>query len=146
MQIRPGDYQVFLTHWTPDGAPLCAVMQTEAQWSRVLHPAAVMWRNKHFAPPANFWKDHAVVLLGRSVFGTNNTRHVFRLESVTRGSGTLTLAVHFEPPHASSYKMGWFIAVAVNKPLPQQIAFVENGALLCTLGPGPARWLSPVAH
>lgn len=145
-QLAPGDYQVFLTKWTPGSTPLCAVIQNEAQWSRVLHPAPVMSDNQRFEPAAKFWKGHAVLLLGRSVFGAKNNEHIFRLDGVTRSHGTMAFSVHFAAPQPSSYKIGWFIAVAVKKPLPAQITFVENGIVVCTLDSETDHWLSPVAH
>jgi hypothetical protein len=142
-QLDPGDYQVFVTKWSPDSAPLCAAIETSQQWSQILHPAPVMWSNKAFAPPGTFWKDRAVLLVARIVNGGGDTKTIFHLNGVKTTEDSLVLDEHFTPTPPASYRMNWYLAVAVNKPLPTQIHFIENGAPVCTLDHAVGQWTSP---
>ena len=141
-QLDPDDYQVFVTRWSPAAAPLCAVIETADAWSQILHPAAVMWSNKAFAPPVGFWNDHAVLLLARSVNGGSDTKTIFHLDGVKTSPDSIDLEEHFTPPPSVSYKMSWYLAVAVSKPLPARVQFNENGAPVCTLDRTVGEWTS----
>ena len=145
MPIVPGDYQVYLGKWMPDSAPLCAAIGSAQQWSQVLHPAPVMFGKKPFAPPADFWRDHAVLLIGRVVFGAGDTSRIFQLARVSRSTQAITVSVRFAPPQPSSYQMVSFVAARVRKPLPKHVVFVESGTQVCTLDPGSGNWLEPSA-
>jgi hypothetical protein len=142
-QLDPGDYQVFVTKWSPNDKPLCAAIETPEQWSAILHPAAVMRSSKAFAPPAGFWKDHAVVLLARIVNGGGDTKTIFHLDSVKTTPDAIVLDEHFTPTPAASYQMNWYLAIAVDKPLAAHIHFVENGAIACTLDHAAGQWTQP---
>lgn len=142
-QLDPGEYQVFVTKWAPDDKPLCAAIETSDQWSQILHPAAVMWSNKAFAPPASFWNDHAVLFLARIVNGGGDTKQIFRLKDVKTTHDAIDLEERFTPTPAASYRMSWYLAVAVSKQLPAHIHFIENGATVCTLDRATEQWTSP---
>src|SRR5277367_1967331 len=141
-QLNPDDYQVFVARWSPSSAPLCAVIETADAWSQLLHPAAVMWSNKAFAPPADFWNDHAVLLFARIVNGGSDTKTIFHLDGVKTTQDAIDVDEHFTPPPAASYKINWYLAVAVNKPLAAHVHFVENGAPVCTLDRADGQWTS----
>ena len=141
-QLDPDDYSVFVARWSPSSAPLCAVIETADQWSQLLHPAPVMWSTKSFAPPADFWNDHAVLLFARIVNGGSDTKTIFHLDGVKTTQDAIDVDEHFTPPPAASYKINWYLAVAVNKPLAAHVQFVENGAPVCTLDRVDGQWTS----
>src|SRR5690242_12174027 len=80
--LSPSDYHVFVAPWTPADQPFCSAFQTAADWEARMHPAAVMGDNK-FAPPAEIWRDHAVVLMARET-NPGDPAHLFRVTSVTK--------------------------------------------------------------
>lgn len=139
----PHDYQVFVSRWTPEGTPLCAAIESAGDWSQILHPAPVMSGNKAFAPPADFWKGHAVLLVARTVPGGSDTTQIFHFKGVSEVAGVTTVGESFTPPPPASYQINWYMAVAVPKPLAAQIQFVENGKPICTLKPAAGLWVSP---
>jgi len=141
-QLDPDDYQVFVARWSPSSAPLCAVIETADAWSVLLHPAPVMWSNKAFAPPADFWNDHAVLLYARIVNGGSDTKTIFHLDGVKTTQDAIDVDEHFTPPPAASYKINWYLAVAVSKPLAAHVHFFENGAPVCTLDRVDGQWTS----
>lgn len=52
--LDPNAYQSFIANWTPATEPLCAAIQSQADWDIVFRPAPVIGANRPFAPPAEF--------------------------------------------------------------------------------------------
>lgn len=81
--LDPKAYQSFVANWTPSNKPLCAAIQSQADWDAVFHPAPVMGANRPFGPPAEFWNDRAVLVLAK-VIDNGDTAKVFQLTGVHR--------------------------------------------------------------
>jgi hypothetical protein len=139
--LDPDAYQSFVGNWTLETKPLCAVLQSAEQWSYILHPAAVMHGNKTFAPPPSLWNGHAILLFARTVSGGETNPLAF--VAVMKSRRAIELDVKLSSSAPSSYQMKRYVAVAVDKPLPEQVRFVENGVLVCSLGPVSGNWVSP---
>jgi hypothetical protein len=141
--LNPSDYQVFVGNWTPDAVPLCAVLSSEADWNRILHPAATMFSNKAFAPPAFMWNSRAVLLVARATYGGDNP-NLFQPTAVSRTQDTIELDYGFTPPlAAATYTGKYYMMVQVTKPLPANVRFVENGREVCDVKPDSGAWVSP---
>ncbi|HEY5210859.1 MAG TPA: hypothetical protein VIJ42_15580 [Stellaceae bacterium] len=133
-QLDPHRYQSFVANWTPEDRPFCAVLRSAADWNRVLKPAPTMGGTRPFAPPAAFWRKHAILLLAR-ILGAGDTATVFQVERVARDPGALRLDYRFAPTPPASSTMKWYLAVAVAKPLPPVARFREDGKIVCTVTP-----------
>jgi hypothetical protein len=140
--LNPADYQSFVGNWTPADAPLCAAIGSAEAWNRVLHPAAVMGDRRPFAPPSEFWERHAVLLFARVVPGGGQAS-ALRLAGAERSPDAIDIVVAVTPPPPSSWTMKSWLAVAVPKPLPPHVGFLENGKRICSLEPASGHWLSP---
>ena len=128
--FTPNDFQSFLLPWPDAPAPLCAVLVSPADWEKRFHPAPTIPGTRPFAPPDSFWRDHALVLIARRLPG-GEASGIFTDPAVTRTAGTLRLAITFHPPQPSSWTMNGFVAVAVAKPVPQDVQIFENGDRIC---------------
>jgi hypothetical protein len=131
-RLDPNTYQSFVRNWKPENAPLCAVIRSQADWDKVLAPAARMGGTPTYAPPAAFWDTKAVLFVAR-VINAGNTADVFRVERVEFGKHTLELDYSYRPTPPASSTMKWYLAVAVAKPLPATVRFTEGGKVVCTL-------------
>lgn len=132
--LDPNSFQSFVASWTPETLPRCAVMQSQADWDKLMHPAPVMGGSKRFAPPPDMWAHDAVLLIAR-VIPAGDTASVFKLAGVRRASGGLDVDYAFAPPPSSSSTIKWWLGVRIAKPLlaplPAVIRFVENGRVVC---------------
>ena len=133
-RLKPSDFAAFVMNWTPQTEPRCAIMQSAADWSAVMHPAPVMGSRKPTAPQPGFWSGKAVLLVARVVDATRG--NVFVAVSLQRSGDTLDLSYTFAPPAAASSTMKSYLAVAVRKPLPKEVHFVEGGQRICTVATG----------
>jgi hypothetical protein len=139
--LDPGDYQSFVGNWAPDTAPLCAAIGSAQQWDHVLHPAATMGAHKPFAPPADFWNGHVVLLFAR-VVNAGDLSKVFQVDDVLRRRDTIDVTLRFKPtPPASSTAKSYF-AVALDKPIPARIRFIQDGNIVCVLDTAAGTWMS----
>jgi hypothetical protein len=139
--LNPGDYQSFAGNWTPDTAPLCAAMGSADQWDHVLHPAATMGSHKPFAPPADFWNRHVVLLLARIV-DAGDLSKVFQVDDVLRRKDTIDVTLRFKPTPPASSRMKAYIAVAVDKPIPARVRFIQDGSIVCVLDTAAGTWIA----
>jgi len=139
--LDPNAYQSFVGNWTPDTAPLCAAMSSDAQWNRVLHPAATMGSHKPFAPPGNFWSGRAVLLFAR-VVNAGDPAKVFQVDDVLRRKDTIDVTLRFKPTPPASSTMKIYFAVAVDKPIPPRIRFIQDGTIVCVLNPASGNWMA----
>jgi len=130
-RLDPAAYQSFVMNWTPDSAPFCAAMRSPAEWDAVMHPAPVMGPHKPFAPPASFWKEHAVLLIAKVVGGGDKVE-AFTDVSVKGGA----VAYRFQAPPSASFQVKSALMLAVSKPLAGKVRFIENGKPVCTVEPG----------
>jgi hypothetical protein len=127
--MDPNGFQVFIRRWQPESAAHCAVITSGAQWKQTFAPAAVAYGNKPFAPPPDWWKTHAALVVARSTYSAEDK--VLQIQSVRNHRGALIVSYEFRrPPRASSTMNAW-IGVAVDKPLPSSVVFVENGNRVC---------------
>ena len=134
MLFHPQDYQDYVVHWRPANAPLCKALTSEAAWEQTLHPAAVMGTRRPFAPPAAFWRTHALLFVARTIYA-GPVDNVLNVRRIVRSRDRIVLDYTFSPtPHASS-TMNWWIGAVVAKPLPALIVFRENDRTVCTLRP-----------
>ncbi|MFT3729772.1 MAG: hypothetical protein QM759_18260 [Terricaulis sp.] len=133
--LNPHDYHVSVAPWEPRDQPLCAALQSGADWQAHMHPAAVMGENT-FAPPDALWRDHAVLLMARETNPADPAR-IFTVTSVTKSTDADAMDVHtnFTAPPASTYTIVAYVAVEVPKPLPHVIHFIENGNNICEIRP-----------
>ena len=142
--LDPGAYQSFVGNWTPDSAPLCAVIGSAANWDAVLHPAAVMGGSNRFAPPPETWRSHVVLLVAKVIPG-GAKGSALESVSVNDAGGSLNVDYRFTPPPASSFTIKTYMALEIAKPIPESVVFKENGQTVCTLKPAAGAWLSPPA-
>ena len=142
--LDPAAFQSFVGNWTPDSAPLCAVIDAAARWDAVMHPAAVMGGAKQFAPPAETWASQDVLLIARVIPG-GAKGPAFEPVSVAAAGGSVEVDYKFTAPPASSYTIKSYMALEVPKPVPATVVFKENGRTVCALKPGDGAWLSPPA-
>lgn len=140
--FHPEDFQSFVGNWTPQSAPMCTALRSADDWNRVLHPAAVMGDHKPYAPPDEFWKSHAMLLFARVVNG-GDTSHVFALRKLQIGPDAVDWDIAFTPAPKAAWTQKAYIAVAIDKPLPPQVRFRENGKLDCTLDIAAGQVLAP---
>jgi hypothetical protein len=134
--LNPNDYHVFVAPWSPADQPLCVALQSAADWEARMHPAALMGENT-FAPPAEIWRDHAILLMARET-NPGDPTVLFKVNGVTKSTDADALDVHttFTPAPPSTSTMVAYVAVEVPKPLPHMIHFNENGHDVCEIRPG----------
>lgn len=134
--LNSNDYHVFVAPWEPADQPFCAAFQSAADWEARMRPAAVMGQNT-FAPPADIWREHAVVMMARET-NPGDPAHLFNVTGVTKSTDADALDVHttFTPAPASTSTIIAYVAVEVSKPLPHVIHFNENGRDVCEIRPG----------
>lgn len=140
--LDPKAYQSFVANWTPSNKPLCAAIQSQADWDAVFHPAPVMGANRPFGPPAEFWNDRAVLVLAR-VIDSGDTAKVFQLTGVHRDENVVEVDYSFRLTPPASSQIKWWLGVAAAKPLPPTVRFKEDGRLVCAVEPGTRTWLRP---
>ncbi len=131
-RLDPAAYQSFVANWQPADGPFCAVIRTATDWDRVLKPAPTMGRTRPFAPPPEFWHFKAVLLVAH-VIGAGDASDVFQVVRLSLGTGGLELDYRFIPTPPATSTMKWYLAVALPKPLPLVVRFMENRRLICTL-------------
>lgn len=139
--LDPDAYQSFVGNWTPDTAPLCAAIGSADQWDHVLHPAATMGSHKPFAPPADFWKGHVVLLFAR-VVNAGDLSKVFQVDDVLRRKDTTDVTLRFKPTPAASSNEKAYFAVAVDKPIPARVRFIQDGSIVCVLDTTAGTWMA----
>ena len=139
--LDPRDYQSFVGNWTPENAPLCAAIGSADQWDRVLHPAATMGAHKPFAPPADFWNGHVVLLFAR-VVNAGDPSKVFQVDGVLRRMDTIDVTLRFKPTPPASSKAKSYFAVAVDRPIPARVRFIQDGNIVCVLDTAAGTWLA----
>jgi hypothetical protein len=137
-RLDPAEFQSFVRNWEPPSRPLCAALQSAADWDAVMAPAAVMGASKPFAPPADLWTRNAVLLLAR-VVDAGDTTKIFELGSVRRAGDRLDIGYTFTPPPKASSTMKWWLGITVAKPLPPTIRFLAGDVVTCTLAPASAK-------
>ena len=135
-------YHSFVGAWSPQTAPLCALISSQAKWDAVMHPAPVMGGGQVFGPPADTWGAHSVLLLARIVPGGGGApalRPVF----AKLNDGVLEVDYQFRTPPQSSYTVSTAMALEIPEVVPDSVVFKENGKTVCTLAPAKGVWLSP---
>jgi hypothetical protein len=135
----PTAFQSFIGAWSPEAAPLCAILASRADWDAVLHPAAVMGPHKPFAPPDGFWRTHGVLLVAQTAPASPPAHWFSRVRVAPRAGGVTVTYVLSRGPEGSSTVKAWLPIVAP-KPLPQSIRFEAEGGATCAaaLGAGAA--------
>ena len=141
MRLDPGALQSFVRNWEPASRPLCAALQSAADWNAVMAPAPVMGAANPFAPPDDLWARSAVLMLAR-VVDAGDTADIFKLRGVRQAGGRLDIGYTFTPPPKSSSRMKWWLGITVAKPLPPIIRFLEGDIVSCTLAPASGQWRS----
>jgi hypothetical protein len=99
-----------------------------------MHPAPVMGNRRPTAPKPKFWSRNAVLLVARVVDATRE--NVFVAVSLQRSGDALDLSYTFAPPPSASSTMKSYLAVAVSKPLPKEVHFLQDGQRICTVAAG----------
>jgi hypothetical protein len=141
--LNPNDYQSFVVNWSPDAKPLCAVMLSQADWDKVMHPAPVMGGAKPFSPVNFDWNKDEILLIARVINGGGDNSKVFSLTGVTTSAKGLNLAYGFKPTPAASYTIKGSMLVVVPRAAKSPVRFVENGKATCALDPAKGKWVSP---
>jgi hypothetical protein len=142
--IQPLDskeYHAFVVNWTPSDKPLCAALQSEAQWAKVVHPAPLMFEKNVFGPQPGFWADHAVLLIARVVQGGGGD--AFKSYRVHTSRSGIEVAYALSPRPSESYTTKAYLALAVAKPLAGRISFIDRSGLACRLDLTQRVWVSP---
>jgi hypothetical protein len=142
--LDTGAYQSFVGNWTPDSAPLCAVIDSSAHWDAVMHPAAMMGGSRRFAPPPETWTSHVVLLIARVIPGGGKGT-ALQPVSVDGAVASLDVDYRFTPPPAGSYTIKAYVALEIPRLVPATVVFKENGQTVCMLKPRDGAWLSPAA-
>lgn len=125
-------YHVFVEPRAERGRPFCTTLESAEAWRSVMQPAAT-GSSQLFEPPEGMWRDHAVLLLARFV-EADPTQNL-RLQGIRRTDAALEVSYEFTEPAPSGGEFNWPIAVAVAKPLPPTIRFIENGQVVCETAP-----------
>lgn len=128
--VHAQDYQDYVARWSPASAPLCRVFTSADAWQRTLRPAAVMGAHRPFAPPAQFWREHAVVFVARTIYA-GSADDALSIRRIERTNEVMTVDYSFAPTPRASSTMNWWSAAAVEKPLPARVIFRENGRTVC---------------
>jgi hypothetical protein len=142
--LNPNSYHAFVVNWTPDTAPLCALIGSAAQWSAVMHPAPVMGGAQAFGPPDAIWRTHSVLLLAR-VTPAGATAATLHPVFVKLNSGVLEVDYQFKAPPAASSTIKDYMALEIPEVVPSSVVFKENGKTVCSLARGKGVWLSPAS-
>lgn len=132
-------YQGFVAGWTPATWPFCAILRSAADWSAVVHPAAVMGSQKPFAPPADLWSRRAVLIVARTTYAPTDGP-ALAIESLHETASAVDVDTRFAAPPPSSYRVKQAVAVELAKPLPARILVRDHGAVVCTLKPANGQW------
>ena len=83
-RIHLSDYQSFVKNWSPEETPLCAAMDSRADWDAVMHPAPTMGQTRPFSPPEAFWKRNSLLVLARVINSGGDDLDVFQVDRVVR--------------------------------------------------------------
>ena len=81
---------------------------------------------ERFAPPAETWASHIVLLVARVVPGGAKGQPIQPV-SVDRADGSLEVDYRFTLLPESSYTVKAYMALEVPKPAPASVVFKENG-------------------
>jgi hypothetical protein len=133
-RLDPNAFQSFVANWADAEQPFCRAMLSAADWERWLKPAPTMGFHRPFAPQADLWNHHAVLLVAR-VVNAGDTSGVFSNPRVTGDERELALDYRFAPTPPASSTMKWYLALEIAKPLPPTVVVRENGRSVCTLLP-----------
>lgn len=125
-------YHVFVEPRAERGRPFCNTVESAEAWRSVMQPAATE-SSQLFEPPEAMWRDHAVLLLAR--FVEADPAQNLRLQGIHRTDAALEVSYQLTEPAPSGGEFNWPIAVAVAKPLPPTIRFIENGQVVCETTP-----------
>jgi hypothetical protein len=142
--LDPAAYHAFVVNWTPDTAPLCALISSAAQWSQVMHPAPVMGGPQTFGPPDTIWRTQSVLLLAR-VTPAGATASTLHPVFVKLTGGVLEVDYQFKAPPAASSTIKDYMALQIPEVVPTSVVFKENGETVCSLARGKGVWLSPAS-
>lgn len=126
--INFGLYHVFVQTRAERGRPFCTTLESAEAWQSAMQPAAID-SSRLFEPPEAMWRDHAVLLLARFV-EADPTQNL-RIQGIRRTDAALEVSYQLTEPAPSGGEFNWPIAVAVAKPLPPTIRFIENGQVVC---------------
>lgn len=126
--INFGLYHVFVEPRAERGRPFCTTLDSADAWRSVMQPAAT-GSSQLFEPPEAMWREHAVLLLAHFV-EADPTQNL-RIEGIRRTDDVLEVSYQISEPAPSGGEFNWPIAVAVAKPLPPTIRFIENGQVVC---------------
>lgn len=125
-------YHVFVGPRAERGRPFCTTLESAEAWRSVMQPAATD-SSQLFEPPEAMWRDHAVLLLARFI-EADPTQNL-RIQGIRRTDAALEVSYQLTEPAPSGGEFNWPIAVAVAKPLPPTIRFIENGQVVCETAP-----------
>jgi hypothetical protein len=139
VRLDPAAFQSFVRNWEPSSRPLCAALQSKADWNAVMAPAPVMGAAHPFAPPDDLWARSTVLMLAR-VVDAGDTAEIFKLRGVRQADGRLDISYSFAPPPKASSRMKWWLGITVAKPLPPIIRFLMGDVVTCTLAPASGKW------
>ena len=132
-RIHLSDYQSFVKNWSPEETPLCAAMDSQADWDAVMHPAPTMGQTRPFSPPEAFWKRNSLLVLARVINSGGDDLDVFQVGRVVRSKSKITIDYKFRAPPAASSQIKATMGLEIAKPLPSVIEFKENGRMVCAL-------------
>ena len=142
-RIHLSDYQSFVKNWSPEETPLCAAMDSRADWDAVMHPAPTMGQTRPFSPPEAFWKRNSLLVLARVINSGGDDLDVFQVGRVVRSKSKITIDYKFRAPPAASSQIKATMGLEIAKPLPSLIEFKENGRMVCALHPDNRQIVSP---
>jgi len=142
-RINLGDYQSFVKNWSPEGSPLCAAMDSRADWDGVMHPAPTMGQTRPFSPPEAFWNTNSLLVLARVINSGGDDSHVFQVGRAVRSKSKVMIDYNFRAPPAASSQIKAAMGLEIAKLLPSTIEFKENGRVVCTLRPDEKQIVSP---
>lgn len=130
--IGPGDFQVFVTPWNPRSEPHCLAVRSEEEWERTFHPAPVMGRNRPFAPPPAFWRDHIVLLIARPM-PMGNVEDAIHIDGVSEIAGRLQVSLRFHLATSSATMNAWKGVVIGRPDWLRYVSFRAGNESVCTL-------------
>ncbi len=153
MQVRfrvmgSQEYNSFVKEWDNKKEPLLyALIQSQAQWNAVFHPAPVMGgANKKFVPDEATFEKEALLLVARvtAAPGRDSLKSVFQAAGVTAGGDGIVLSYKFEQPHSKQpFKAKSFLGVWIPRQEFKKIKFVENGEQVGILDLSGGQWSVP---
>ena len=144
-RIPSDTFSSFVKNWDETKVPvLCALIRDQAGWDGVFGAAAFMGNKKPFAPAAETWKQHQILVVSHVMPAPadGGFDKAFAVQSVDDdGKGTLTVRYTFTPAKKNSSTVKNQMLLKIPRKDYTRVVFIESGKTVGELGPGA--WVKP---